>query len=87
MNHRGVWIAPWVGPDGELVAIVMDSRKHLVTEPVTIPHGLDYVALNDQLWQLLDSADPIASTRLGLPPAFHNWPRRRAQRLGIHVLR
>lgn len=83
--NRGVWIAPWVGPDGELVVYAIDSTNRLGISPVVIPHGVDHVALVDQLWEELDRRDPVTvSPTATLPQSlFLPQARLRAKRLGL----
>lgn len=57
--ERGVWKAPWAGPNGELVFIVVDSKHRLVGEPVLVPHGSHSMRLADEMWARLEAADPV----------------------------
>lgn len=74
-SHRGVWVAPWVGPAGELVAYSMDARGRLVHPPQAIPHGVDRVAFADRLWEELDRCDPVRSPMTTRPPTFRRLAR------------
>lgn len=56
--ERGVWVAPWLGDDGELVLIAVTRRGRLAAPPFAIPHGADRVAASDAMWALLDVVDP-----------------------------
>ena len=80
VSSRGVWIAPWRGPNDELVLFAQDSKAHLVTDPVTIPHGADRVAIADGLWDLLTWAEPEPDLVVGRPPRFRYLPRSRRLR-------
>lgn len=54
---RGVWVAPWMGPNGEtiLVAVRRDDRK--VSERM-LAFGDDHVQASEDLWDELERADP-----------------------------
>jgi hypothetical protein len=55
---RGVWVAPWVGPNDEMVLLAITSDGKLATaNPVVIPNGASRIDVSDQLWQLLDEMD------------------------------
>lgn len=88
LAHRGVWIAPWTGPHGELVLFSLNHRNQLVHAPEIVPHGADRVAAQDALWEELDLVDPVTTGALRAP-SF-----RRAARSGremrpefLHLLR
>ena len=68
LSSRGVWIAPWVGPGDELVVLVIDHQRRLVTDPVLIPKGADHVGIADELWALLENTDTSAPGVIGHPP-------------------
>lgn len=55
--ERGVWIAQWLGENGEtiMVAVRRDGRR--VGERLLSP-GDDHLGAADELWDLLDSHDP-----------------------------
>lgn len=55
---RGVYVAPWCGPQGELVLLAITSAGRLACDPLMIPHGADRVAAADALWDALEEADP-----------------------------
>lgn len=88
MNHRGVWKAPWHGPRGELVLFALSGANRLVIEPVTVPWGADHVAICDEMWHVLDAADPLGARTTAMPPRFgfisHSRARRR--RLGLQLV-
>ena len=88
MSYRGVWVAPWVGPEGELVVYAIQRNRQLATEPLTIPHGANRLAIVDSLYELLDVVDPPADSTLpSKPPRFGLLARRhiRARLLGLKV--
>lgn len=58
--QRGVHVAPWQGPEGELVLIAIDSHRGLLPDSITvIPHGASRVDASDALWEFLEQLDPI----------------------------
>jgi hypothetical protein len=61
---RGVWQAPWLGPDGELVLIAITRSHALHGGPVVVPHGASRVDAADRLWALLERDDPIPKLRV-----------------------
>lgn len=54
---RGVWVAQWAGPNWEtiLVAVRRDGRMIARRE---VAAGEDHIGAADELWALLDDADP-----------------------------
>jgi len=54
---RGVWVAQWAGPEWEtiLVAVRRDGR---MASWKTVRTGEDHVGAADELWAILDAADP-----------------------------
>lgn len=67
---RGVWKAPWMGPNGEFVLLVVTSGHTLLVPPSVLALGSDYIASFDALWELLDERDPLTA-------ADHDTLRRR----------
>jgi hypothetical protein len=55
---RGVYVAPWVGANGELVLIAIGHRHRLVGEPVAVPIGGSHLDASDVLWARLERDDP-----------------------------
>lgn len=55
---RGVYVAPWTGPKGEVVLIALSNDQQLVGEPLMIPNGGNHVAAGDAMWARLDLDDP-----------------------------
>lgn len=55
---RGVYVAPWVGPDGEVVLIALSGDRRLIGDPILIPKGGNHVQAGDALWARLDHDDP-----------------------------
>jgi hypothetical protein len=56
---RGIWVAPWVGPNHEIVLIAIRSDRRLCGEPHLIPAGASHVLVADELWERLDREDPV----------------------------
>jgi hypothetical protein len=57
---RGIWTAPWLGPVGEPVLLVVTSEAKLLLPPEAVPVAqLD--SRQDFLWELLDAMDPESS--------------------------
>src|SRR4051812_13197393 len=56
---RGVWQAPWFGPDGQRVLLAVTSRGTLAEDPVVLPHGASLVAAADRLDALLERVDDV----------------------------
>ena len=55
---RGVFTAPWVGRNGEVVVIAISQAGAKLSE-VEVPPTGDPLHIMEVLWQLLESADPI----------------------------
>lgn len=60
---RGIWIAPWMGENGELVLVAVTSSKRRIKE-VEIPFGANHLDTAIELLELLDQHDPEIRTRL-----------------------
>jgi len=54
---RGLSIAPWVGPNGEVVLIVTTSQHRKLTE-VVVPGTANHLAIEAKLFAWLDEVDP-----------------------------
>lgn len=61
---RGVWAAPWIGPNGETILVAVTQERKLAGEPVIVPIGGNHVVASDQLWERLDGHDPIPNLKL-----------------------
>lgn len=61
---RGVWLAPWLGPSGELVLLAINRERKLAADPVVIPSGADQIEVATRLWEKLDQVDPISKEEL-----------------------
>ena len=60
---RGVWLAPWRGPNGEmiLVAVTRDGRR--IDERVLRPQD-GHVQAADELWEMLERVDPMPALQV-----------------------
>ena len=58
---RGVWIAPWLGPAGEMVLLAVTTRHQLAVDPMTVPTGASQVLAAELLWDQLEELDPDTS--------------------------
>lgn len=55
---RGVYLAPWQGPNGELVLLAITHERKLVCPPRVIPDGASHILAGDEMWDLLERSDP-----------------------------
>jgi hypothetical protein len=58
--ERGVWKAPWMGPDGEIVLLAVTADHRLLIPPSVIALGSNHFKAYDGLWELLDARDPVS---------------------------
>jgi hypothetical protein len=61
---RGVYVAPWIGPNNEVVLLGITRNHHLVAPPTAIPAGANHVAAGEALWALLDGDDPLPNLKI-----------------------
>lgn len=62
---RGVYKAPWMGPNGEIVLLAVTSKHCLVSlSPIVIPAGSNHVQAVDELWDMLDAIDPLTAEEI-----------------------
>jgi hypothetical protein len=61
---RGVYVAPWVGPKGELVLLAIRHDHRLAGDPYTIPNGANQALAADALWERLEREDPPPTLRI-----------------------
>jgi hypothetical protein len=54
---RGVWLAPWMGPNGELILVAVRRDDRMVGERM-LSLGDNHVQASDELWAALEAADP-----------------------------
>lgn len=62
--ERGVYVAPWVGPNGEMVLIALTRFRRLAGEPLMVPIGGNHVAAGEELWDRLETVDPIPKLQI-----------------------
>lgn len=68
---RGIFKAPWAGPAGEWVLLVVKTDHSLAFPPLTVPEGSALPDLYDHLHALLDALDPTGpKPKLSLISAF-----------------
>ena len=60
---RGVWQAPFDGPDGELVLVAVTSRGRMCGEVTIVPHGASRIETADRMLLALELADPLRALR------------------------
>ncbi len=63
---RGVYQAPWTGPNGELVLIAITADRKLACDPVLVPHTASRVLASDAVYEKLDMLDPVGARRAQL---------------------
>jgi hypothetical protein len=61
---RGVYVAPWVGPEGEVVLLAITRDGKLAGDPLIIQHGGNHVEAGDRMWDRLEEGDPIPILRI-----------------------
>lgn len=63
-SGRGVYVAPWVGPNGEIVLLALSRERKLIGDPLTVPLGGNHVEAGDEMWRRLDVSDPVAILKI-----------------------
>ncbi len=61
---RGVWIAPWMGPNGEMILVGLNRHDRQIGDPLMIPLGGNHLAASDELWKRVDRDDPMPQLRV-----------------------
>ena len=61
--ERGVWVAQWLGENGETILVAVRRNGRRVAERL-LGVGDDHLGAADELWRLLDDADPPPPMRL-----------------------
>jgi len=61
---RGVWIAPWMGPNGETVLVALNRHDRQLGDVILIPAGGNHLAASDELWARVERDDPIPNLRV-----------------------
>lgn len=62
--RRGVWQAPFLGRDGEMILAAVDRNGRLVGDVHVVPHGASRIDAADRLLAALDLADPVPDIRI-----------------------
>lgn len=60
---RGVWVAPWMGQNGETIIVAVRRDGRIVDERALLP-GADHVGASDELWKRLELADPAPNLKV-----------------------
>lgn len=60
---RGVWVAPWMGPNGELILVAVRRDDRRVAERV-LSAGDDHVKASDELWAAIEREDPLPALKV-----------------------
>lgn len=55
---RGLYVAPWMGENGEIILLAVTSTRRLAAPPLEVPWGEDSVAFAERLQATLDEVDP-----------------------------
>lgn len=61
---RGVWQAPWMGPNGETILVAVNRDRRQVGAEIMIPLGGAHHAASDELWARLERDDPLPIMKL-----------------------
>lgn len=56
-QRRGVFVAPWMGENGEIILVAVTSDGRRIAERL-VPFGVSGHLIADELWELLDAVDP-----------------------------
>lgn len=59
---RGVYKAPWIGPNGEWVFLIVSAERRLALNPIIVPLGASLHDAYDAAWEWLNAADPLTSS-------------------------
>lgn len=54
---RGVWVAPWKGPDGEMVLVALNRLERYLSHRL-VKTGESSHAAADDLWSIVERDDP-----------------------------
>lgn len=61
---RGVFQAPWLGPNGELVLLAVRRDHRLNAPPLVVPHGASRIAAAESLLAGLDRDDDLPKLKI-----------------------
>ena len=53
--ERGVWSAPWIGPNGELVLLAVTEASKLAAPPYIVPDGASRIDAADLMWDEIEA--------------------------------
>lgn len=56
-QRRGVFAAPWMGENGEILLVAVTSDGRRIAER-SVAFGESAHSIADELWDLLEAADP-----------------------------
>jgi hypothetical protein len=62
--RRGVWQAPFFGPDGELALVAVSRAGKLIGDVLIVPHGSSRIAAAEALLERLNLVDPLPAIRI-----------------------
>lgn len=60
---RGVWVAPWMGPNGEIILVAVRRNDRMVDQRMLL-FGDDHVRAADELWAALEREDPQPNLKI-----------------------
>jgi hypothetical protein len=55
---RGVWVAPWMGPNGELILVAVSRTDRRLGE-IMLALGDNHVKASEDLWAIVERDDPM----------------------------
>jgi hypothetical protein len=55
--ERGVFIAPWLGPNGETVLVSLTKERRQI-ELRYVAAGMNHVLAADEMWEHVEDVDP-----------------------------
>lgn len=64
LAKRGVYLQPFLGPDGERYVVAVDRHGKRILEATLPRGGRDVDSVVHLLWEFLDTADPAAHLTL-----------------------
>jgi len=61
---RGVWQAPFLGEDGEMVLVAVKRDGRILGKPLVVPHGASRIEAAERLLDGLNLTDPLPALRI-----------------------
>lgn len=61
---RGVYVAPWVGPNGEVVLLAITHERKLAEPPRVVSATSSQSVARDEMWARLERNDPMPILRI-----------------------